>query len=482
MKKPYAFIFYRLFFLTAFIARQDRLAYPISIKKCGKMSRNDKLNKALIAGMDIIIYLASFILAGLLRYGSLFPAENMDDFLVMVPWYILVFILLAAIYNLYSEYIKYDEIVASIICIILLTSIVNLALSFILRQFAIPRSVILISSILQFILLCAWRYVVWQRTLLIQKPKNTLIIGSAQEIESLLNSVNVSLSRGLCIIKEISAYPEGDYMAEWHDLLQSSVLLEQIEVIIICASIGQAERQEILNYCIKADKTVMLVPSVYDILLQNAHLVSAGDVPIIQLQGLLGKNSLSFGKRCMDIIVSALAIVLLMPLAVLIAIAIKINSPGPVFFSQVRLGLKGKEFKVYKFRTMVQDAEKYSGPTLSEANDPRVTRVGRRLRRTRLDEIPQFWNVLKGNMSLVGPRPERPFFVDQYSDELPEFYFRHQIKGGITGLAQVEGNYSTEPANKLSYDLLYAQKNSLAFDFAILLRTAKVLMQRGKAS
>lgn len=445
------------------------------------MNHNHDSNKVFVALIDIGIYFAAYILGGYIRYGSMLPPENMEAFVAMIPFYILVFIILAAIYNLYSEYAKFDEIIASLICIIVFTTIINLALSFMFRQFAIPRLLTLIASILQFALLCGWRYFVWNHALLMRKPKKSLIIGSGAEINSLLNSVNVSLSRGIRVIKEISVEAGGKNMEEWRAFI-SSPAARNVEVIIICASVGQDEREEILSYCIQANKTVMLVPSVYDILLQHARLVSAGDVPIIQLQGLLGNNSAGFAKRFMDIILSLLAMIILLPFGLLIALAIKLNSRGPVFYSQERLGLKGQQFKVHKFRTMVQDAEQQSGPVLSGENDPRVTAVGRFLRQTRLDEIPQFWNVLIGDMSLVGPRPERPFFVDQYSDEMPEFLYRHQIKGGLTGLAQVEGNYSTEPVNKLSYDLLYAQKNSLVFDFTILLRTAKVLMQKGKAS
>lgn len=445
------------------------------------MNHNHNSNKVFVALIDIGIYFAAYILGGYIRYGSMLLPENMKAFVVMIPFYILVFIILAAIYNLYSEYAKFDEIIASLICIIVFTTIINLALSFMFRQFAIPRLMTLITSILQFVMLCGWRYFVWNHALLMRKPKKSLIIGSGAEINSLLNSVNVSLSRGIRVIKEICVEAGGESLEEWQAFI-SSPAARSVEVIIICASVGQDEREEILSYCIQADKTVMLVPSVYDILLQHARLVSAGDVPIIQLQGLLGNNSAGFVKRFTDIILSLLAMIILLPFGLLIALAIKINSRGPVFYSQERLGLKGQQFRVHKFRTMVQDAEQQSGPVLSGEDDPRVTAVGRFLRQTRLDEIPQFWNVFIGDMSLVGPRPERPFFVDQYSDEMPEFLYRHQIKGGLTGLAQVEGNYSTEPVNKLSYDLLYAQKNSLAFDFTILLRTAKVLMQKGKAS
>jgi len=131
---------------------------------------------------------------------------------------------------------------------------------------------------------------------------------------------------------------------------------------------------------------------------------------------------------------------------------------------------------------MVKDAEKYTGPVLAVKRDPRITRAGRVLRKTRLDEIPQLWNILKGDMSLVGPRPERPVFVEEYSKDLPEFDLRHQISGGLTGLAQVEGCYSTDPANKLTYDLLYAQNRSVLMDMVIILKTLKVMFLKGKAS
>jgi lipopolysaccharide/colanic/teichoic acid biosynthesis glycosyltransferase len=144
--------------------------------------------------------------------------------------------------------------------------------------------------------------------------------------------------------------------------------------------------------------------------------------------------------------------------------------------------MRGKNFYLYKFRTMIDDAEKFSGPKMTEQGDARVTRVGRFLRRTRLDELPQFVNILKGDMSLVGPRPERPHFIKEYTGILPEFDYRHQIQGGLTGLAQVEGNYTTDPANKLRYDLFYAQKRSVIMDLAIMLRTARVMLQRKKSS
>ena len=137
--------------------------------------------------------------------------------------------------------------------------------------------------------------------------------------------------------------------------------------------------------------------------------------------------------------------------------AIKLTSPGPVFYTQKRVGRNNKVFQLYKFRTMINNAEARTGPVLSSEKDGRVTKVGRILRMTRIDEIPQLINVLKGDMSIVGPRPERPVFVEKYCKELPDYAYRHMINTGITGLAQVSGKYSTSPQDKLRYDLLYAK-------------------------
>lgn len=156
-------------------------------------------------------------------------------------------------------------------------------------------------------------------------------------------------------------------------------------------------------------------------------------------------------------------------------LAIKLGDHGPIFYSQVRIGKNGKPFKVHKFRTMRTDAEKYSGPQLAEENDPRITKVGRILRATRLDELPQIWNVVVGDMSLVGPRPERPFFVEQFIKEIPEYAYRTNIKPGITGLAQVYGKYNTTAYDKLVYDLMYIQQCSVVEDLIIMIQTVRVI-------
>ena len=183
-------------------------------------------------------------------------------------------------------------------------------------------------------------------------------------------------------------------------------------------------------------------------------------------------------KRVLDVVVSAVGLVVLAPLFVLIAALIRVDSPGPVLFRQLRVGLHGRLFLIWKFRSMQQDAEK-SGPRWAEANDPRISRVGWWLRKTRLDEFPQLVNVLRGDMSLVGPRPERPVFVRNLRSTIPYYDIRHTVRPGITGWAQVRFRYgaSAEDAHtKLQYDLFYVKRFSLALDFQILLETIHVVI------
>lgn len=205
-------------------------------------------------------------------------------------------------------------------------------------------------------------------------------------------------------------------------------------------------------------------------------------VPVFRLTGIAPKPSLAWG-RLTDLALALVIAVPAIPLILLAAIAIKLESlQGPVFFRQERVGQGGKTFQLLKLRTMVPDAEKLTGPVLATDRDPRITKVDRVLRLTRIDELPQLFNVLMGDMSFVGSRPERPFFVEQFRREVPGYDYRHQIKVGITGLAQVEGKYSTSAEDKLRYDLLYAKTKSPLKDLQILLHTIKVMLMRSKAS
>jgi len=176
-------------------------------------------------------------------------------------------------------------------------------------------------------------------------------------------------------------------------------------------------------------------------------------------------------KRALDVVVSALGLAVSLPLWVLVGLAIVLENGRPIFYTQSRVGMGGRVFRVVKFRSMIRDAEKYSGPVFAEADDPRITRVGRLLRKTAMDELPQVWNILKGDMSFVGPRPERPEFVWEFASRIPGYAVRHQVRPGLTGMAQVYQHYAAAAEEKLVFDLLYIRRCSLLVDVMLFFKS-----------
>lgn len=231
--------------------------------------------------------------------------------------------------------------------------------------------------------------------------------------------------------------------------------------------------------CEGKDIGLKIVPSLYEILSGQARTAQLYGIPLIDINPRLMPAWEEKAKRIMDIVVAILILLVSLPVLILASIGIKLDSRGPVFYKQVRCGLNGKPFKILKFRSMRQDAEKSTGPVWSQKNDPRITRTGRFIRKVRIDEIPQMWNVLKGEMSLIGPRPERPYFVEKLSEEIPYYKRRLSVRPGVTGWAQVSLKYDEsieDVREKVRYDLMYIENMSLRMDFKIMLRTVIVVL------
>jgi len=219
---------------------------------------------------------------------------------------------------------------------------------------------------------------------------------------------------------------------------------------------------------------IRLIPDLFQLLTLKARIEDLDGFPVISIDEPPLRGIMLLAKRIMDIGVSAVLLVLLLPLNLIVALAIKLTSKGPVLYHQERMGLDGRRFTIHKFRTMVCDAEKKTGPVMCAPDDPRITKVGRFLRKFSIDEIPQLINVLKGEMSLCGPRPERPVFVKEFRDKLPKYMLRHKVKSGITGWAQVHGLRQDSPIDKrLEYDFYYIQNWSLPLDLKIIWKTLK---------
>ena len=251
--------------------------------------------------------------------------------------------------------------------------------------------------------------------------------------------------------------------------------LEDMETVLL-SGIHSHDRNIILKYCIANNINVLVIPRVGDVIMSGAHTMHMFHIPMLQVGRYMAQPEYLFIKRVSDILISLIALVLLSPIILATSIAIKMEDGGPVFYKQVRLTQNGKKFEIIKFRSMRVDAEKDGIARLSTGeSDNRITKVGRIIRRFRIDELPQLINILEGDLSVCGPRPERPEIAEKYCKKMPEFSLRLQAKAGLTGYAQVYGKYNTTPYDKLQMDLMYIAHPSVFEDLKIILATAKIL-------
>lgn len=247
------------------------------------------------------------------------------------------------------------------------------------------------------------------------------------------------------------------------------------DAICILDGLSDLEYRSAVNTAMRLNKDLFIVPRIVDVGKTNARFVRLDDVLTLYMPKISLSQIELVIKRISDIIIAFVGLlVAALPMAV-IAVAIKITSPGPVFYKQVRLTQYKKEFEIYKFRTMIPDAEKFSGPRFSEKNDSRITPIGKILRTCRMDELPQLINVLRGDMSIVGPRPERPVFVELFEAETENYEYRFAVKAGLTSLSHVYGRYSTYIHDRTYYDLFYITHYSVFMDFKIILLTTKTI-------
>lgn len=295
-------------------------------------------------------------------------------------------------------------------------------------------------------------------------PQKTIIVYDLREgMEKLINQYD--LEKKFEVVEAIQV----------KECLEKLEKLDSVETVFL-SGIHSHDRNIILKYCVERNLKIYVIPRVGDIIMSGAKQMHMLHLPILRVGRYNPPPEYLFMKRLMDLIMAGLAAVILSPIMLITAIAIKVYDKGPIFYSQARLTKDGKEFGVLKFRSMKVNAEKDGVARLSSGeNDPRITPVGRTIRKYRIDELPQLFNILRGDMTVVGPRPERPSIAAEYENVIPEFRLRLQAKAGLTGYAQVYGKYNTSPYDKLQMDLMYISHPSILEDMRIMFATVKIL-------
>lgn len=423
--------------------------------------------KILTPLFDLIIIYGAIILSFDLFKDSLDNfSENWFAFVAISPYIGLSYIIISHIFELDKpKDFTFFGIGYTVVLAIITQLLITMAISFLAREFAFPRSILLTSSALQAFCITLWHLFASKMYFRVNKSKSVLVVGYSK---SQVLAYKLLESKGMWShVKHVCApnYPKV------YDLI------EECDVTFLTEDIEEEYKQKIILYCIEKNYTVFYQPKSSEILQFNANFLQIDDSPVLDVRELNISPSSESMKRFIDVVLAGIAFVIFFIPAIFIYLILKIGG-GTAFYVQERVTRNNKIFKIYKFRTMIENAEAISGPVLAQDTDKRITKFGHILRVTRLDEIPQIFNILIGDMSIVGPRPERPFFVEQFQQEMPEYNLRHRVKAGLTGLAQVQGKYNTSVQYKLKYDLLYINGYSLALDIKLIMQTLNILLRK----
>ena len=437
--------------------------------------RNNEQYKRIISffsSLILVVALAGNFIYIWYEYYSdaiVLPFYRRGNWVVILIYMILTMLFFKAYGGLKMGYLKRSYMLYSqAISIVAVNIITYLQISVIGRHLMSIYPIFIMTAV-DLIIIALWIMVNNKLYLHFYPPRKLIIIYGSRNAETLTNKMSMREDKYM-ICESINIH-------ENIEKIKKEIL--KFEGVIICDISGQI-RNDIIKYCFDNSIRAYISPKISDIIIRGGEEITLFDTPLL----LCRNGGLSLEqriiKRIFDIVVSIVGVVALSPVMLLIALAIKIDDGGKILYKQKRLTIDAREFYVYKFRSMIADAEKDGVPRLATDKDSRVTRVGKFLRKCRLDELPQLINILKGDMSIVGPRPERPELTEKYEREMPEFKFRLKVKAGLTGYAQVTGVYDTTPYDKLKMDLMYIEKYSFVMDLRIVLMTIKTMIFPGE--
>lgn len=419
----------------------------------------------LIVGMSLIFL---YVWRSYYNLRVVFPFYYKGHWLVTVVYAIFVSIFFYIYGGLKFGYLTCSSIILSqVLAIICANVLAYLEIVLLSAQFVSVFPILLLTG-MQIIIILIWTFLITfafdkifppRKLLLLYEEYNPSIM--EHKIKSRNDRYKIELRKN---IKELSE-------DEIHELIKQydSVLIYDVHSL---------ERNKIIKFCYEQSIRVYVTPKVSDILIRSSESIHLFDTPLF----LMRNNGLTFEqkliKRIMDIVISLIVLIITSPIMLIVAVAIKLYDGGPVLFKQERCTINGEIFKIHKFRSMIVDAEKEGKSIPATEHDPRITPVGNIIRKLRIDELPQMYDILKGDMSIVGPRPERIEHVKAYTEEIPEFAYRLKVKGGLTGFAQIYGKYNTTAYDKLKLDLMYIQNYSVLMDIRLIFMTVKIMFMK----
>lgn len=444
------------------------------------MPKNSKINrdqwKRLFSHITAAVMLAVF--AG--AFGFVWYTFYAD--IIMLPFYrrgnwviISIYIILMMLFSnvfggLRTGYLKRtDTFYSQTLSMICVNIVTYFQISLIARDFTavLPMFMLTIADIA---VLPVWIIATNKLYFSLFPPRRLVIIYGEKAAAELVSKMS----------RRVDKYMICESVSADHSFSEMKDAVDKYEGVILCDMPGQI-RNDILKYCFAQKKRVYVAPKISDIIIRGAEEIRLFDTPLLLCRNGGLSPEQRFIKRLFDLLFGIIAGLFFLPIGIVIAVLIKAEDGGAVFYKQKRLTLDDKVFYVYKFRSMIQNAEQH-GAQLATEDDSRITKVGKILRKCRLDEIPQIINILKGDMSVVGPRPERPELAKQYEKEMPEFDFRLRVKAGLTGYAQVTGLYDTAPLDKLKMDMMYIEQYSLLLDLRIIMMTIKTMIFPGESN
>lgn len=440
------------------------------------MRRIEALKRTIILQMSLIglvfqtalyIYVWRQVYNDIMQSGMWRSFHRKGFWLLAAVYFLLLLFFTATYGGLKIGYLKPMDVFFSQVISLICTNVVSYFQISLLSLGLVTPYPLILMMLAEIAISAMWTFVSHRLYKQFFPPKRLLFISGERPVEDILKK--------FCTRKDKYNILKCIYESEGQHSIEKEILSGYDGVVFW--DMNTALRNKLLKFCYSRGVRVYLMPKIPDIMVQGSDLLHLFDTPILLMREYAMTIEQRFVKRTIDVVCSLILVIISSPFMLITAIAIKLYDRGPVLYKQVRCTRDMKEFKILKFRSMRTDAEKDGVARLASKNDSRITPIGKFIRKVRIDELPQLFNILKGDMSFIGPRPERPEIIRQYQEDMPEFTFRTKVKAGLAGYAQVYGKYNTTPYDKLKLDLFYIENYSVWLDLKLMLLTIKILFQ-----